>query len=153
MEDFLEDLLNNIEKEEKAEKDAEKKRLHFSKIGQIGGKNFSKSINGKLSKMVVVRFKKSDYGLVNSKAKNLNLSVSEYIRLVATEKELTINEFLLDDQLIYFGNSFKRISNIIKNSAFSENEKRQELIDDVANIVREIREYLYNRLINKENEQ
>lgn len=151
MEDFIDDFFNEIEEENKQFEEAEKRKNFFKNIGKLGGR---KTKSGKVfDKIIVVRFNSSDVEILRSKAKKSKISLSKYIRLASLEKELKINEFLLDSQLIYFGNSFKRLSNFIKNSGFSELENRQKLLNDVELLVREIREYLYNRLIVQENDE
>ena len=118
--DFLTNFITKIQQEQE-QKDAEEKRKnHFRTIGKKGG--LAKKKSALFSKTISAKLTQREFEAIKEKAKKQNLKISQYVRLILTERELKINEFKTDEVLLSYGNNFKRIKNLLRNHEFSNLE-------------------------------
>ena len=118
--DFLMNFITKIQQEQE-QKDAEEKRKnHFRTIGKKGG--LAKKKSALFSKTISAKLTQREFEAIKEKAKKQNLKISQYVRLILTERELKINEFKTDEVLLSYGNNFKRIKNLLRNHEFSNLE-------------------------------
>ncbi len=142
--DFLQEFINQANKENDAKIAQEKRKKHFQELGRKGGLKTSE--NKKLDKVISIRMTHSEYELLIHKQKKYPLKLSTYIRNVLFEKELKINEFQTDEILLQFGNNFKRITNLLRNREWTVFENKQEILSKIETTVDLIHQYLYSKI-------
>ena len=145
--DFLTSLFTRISQEENANKALEKRKKFYSEIGRKGG--LQKKKNAVFSRVISSRFTEKEYQEILKKAEKHNLKLSTYLRLVAIEEELKINEFHTDHVLMDYGMSFKRISNLLRNAEWNEFENKKQIMEEIKAITELIYEYLYSKINEK----
>ena len=87
--DFLTDFVQQISKEEEARNAEKKRKQFFREIGRKGG--LRKKTSTHFLRKFTVRFTEREFEEIQKLSKKHSLKISEYIRLVLTEKELKIN--------------------------------------------------------------
>ncbi|SNV35191.1 Uncharacterised protein [Chryseobacterium taklimakanense] len=147
--DFLTDFVQQISEQKKIQVANEKRRKYFQNIGRKGGQN--KKTSKHLTKKFSLRFSRKEFEILTAKAGKNNLKLSEYIRMVLTEKELKINEFKIDQTLLEYGNHFIRISNLLRNREFLEFENKKEIMEQIETVTKLIRDYLYEKIDSQRN--
>ena len=147
--DFLKQFVRQISEKQIAKVAEEKRRNRFREIGREGG--LKKKTANHFSKVVSVRFTEKEFEKIQKEAEKYNLKISNYLRLISTEKELKVNEFKTDEVLLNYGNNFIRISNLLRNRQWSEFENKKEILEEIQTVTKLMREYLYQKII--ENEQ
>ena len=147
--DFLKQFVRQISEKQIAKVAEEKRRNRFREIGRKGG--LKKKTANHFSKVVSVRFTEKEFEKIQKEAEKYNLKISNYLRLISTEKELKVNEFKTDEVLLNYGNNFIRISNLLRNRQWSEFENKKEILEEIQTVTKLMREYLYQKII--ENEQ
>ena len=146
--DFLMNFITKIQQEQE-QKDAEEKRKnHFRTIGKKGG--LAKKKSALFSKTISAKLTQREFEAIKEKAEKQNLKISQYVRLILTERELKINEFKTDEVLLSYGNNFKRIKNLLRNHEFSNLENKAEIIREIEEITKSIYNYLYQNRIRDE---
>ena len=143
--DFLTNFITKIQQEQE-QKDAEEKRKnHFRTIGKKGG--LAKKKSALFSKTISAKLTQREFEAIKEKAEKQNLKISQYVRLILTERELKINEFKTDEVLLSYGNNFKRIKNLLRNHEFSNLENKAEIIREIEEVTKSIYNYLYQNRI------
>ena len=146
--DFLTNFITKIQQEQE-QKDAEEKRKnHFRTIGKKGG--LAKKKSALFSKTISAKLTQREFEAIKEKAEKQNLKISQYVRLILTERELKINEFKTDEVLLSYGNNFKRIKNLLRNHEFSNLENKAEIIREIEEVTKSIYNYLYQNRIRDE---
>ena len=110
--DFLTDFVQQISKEEEARNAEKKRKQFFREIGRKGG--LRKKTSTHFLRKFTVRFTEREFEEIQKLSKKHSLKISEYIRLVLTEKELKINEFRTDETLLSYANNFTHIKNLLR---------------------------------------
>lgn len=147
-EDFLKAYIRDAKRYREQEENADKRKKFFTEIGRKGG--LKKKTANHYSKKVSVRFTEKEYeNLVKTAVKN-NLKTAVLIRQILTEKELKINEFKTDEILLKYGTNFIRIRNLLRNKEWNEFKNKQEIINEIDQVLFLIREYLYKKIIERE---
>ncbi len=141
---FLAQLTKQIADQQNARIAQEKKRNRLREIGRKGG--LKKKSANHLSKVVSVRFTEKEFARISLDAKRHNLNISNYLRLVSTEKELKVNEFKTDQILLDYGNHFIRITNLLRHREWSEFQNKKEILEEIELVTTLLREYLYQKL-------
>lgn len=142
--DFLQELINQANKENEAKIAQEKRKKHFQELGRKGGLKTKE--NKKLDKVISIRMTNSEYEILIQKQKEYPLKLSTYIRNVLLEKELKINEFQTDETLLQFGTHFKKITNLLRNREWNVFENKKEILAKIENVVDLIHQYLYSKI-------
>lgn len=141
--DFLQEFINQATKENEAKIAQEKRKKHFQELGRKGGLKTKE--NKKLDKVISIRMTNAEYELLIQKQEKYPLKLSTYIRNVLFEKELKINEFKTDENLLQFGTHFKKITNLLRNREWNVFENKKEILVKIENVVDLIHQYLYSK--------
>lgn len=141
--DFLKEFVLQISKEQQQKNAEEKRKKYFQELGRKGGLK-KKTINH-YSKVISIRFTEKEFEEIKAISKKYKLTHSKYLRMLLTEKELKINEFETDKTLLEYGNNFIRIRNLLRHREFSAFENKKKIMDDIEEVLKLIREYLYHK--------
>ena len=146
--DFLTNFITKIQEEQEEKNAEEKRKNYFKTIGKKGG--LAKKKSALFSKTISAKLTEKEFEAIKEKAEKQNLKISQYIRLILTERELKINEFKTDEVLLSYGNNFKRIKNLLRNHEFSNLENKAEIIREIEEVTKSIYNYLYQNRIRDE---
>jgi hypothetical protein len=141
--DFLQEFIHQVAKENEAKIAQEKRKKYFQELGRKGGLKTKE--NKKLDKVISIRMTSSEYKILIQKQEKYPLKLSTYIRNVLLEKELKINEFQTDEVLLQYGNSFKKITNLLRNREWHVFENKKEILLRIENLIELIHQYLYSK--------
>lgn len=139
--DFLTNFITKIQEEQEEKNEEEKRKNYFKTIGKKGG--LAKKKSALFSKTISAKLTEKEFEAIKEKAEKQNLKISQYIRLILTERELKINEFKTDEILLSYGNNFKRIKNLLRNREFSSLENKVEIMREIEEVTKLIYNYLY----------
>ena len=142
--DFLQEFIHQATQENEAKIAQEKRKKYFQDLGRKGGLKTKE--NKKLDKVISIRMTNSEYEILLQKQEKHPLKLSTYIRNVLFEKELKINEFQTDEELLQFGNNFKKISNLLRNREWNVFENKKEILVKIENLIELIHQYLYSKI-------
>ena len=142
--DQLRQFVQQISREQEKKIAQEKRRNFFKEIGRKGG--LKKKTSNQFTRVVSTRITEKEYEEIEKIAKRFKLSVSKYLRLLITEKELRINEFKEDETLLDYGNNFIRIKNMFRRSEFSQLDHTKVILREVEIVTKLIYDYLYNKM-------
>ncbi|MCK0201040.1 plasmid mobilization protein [Ornithobacterium rhinotracheale] len=141
--DFLSQFIARAAESNAQKREEETRKNFFKEIGRKGG---LKRKNAQICTHVIsVRFTDYEFHKIQRLAKRHQLSVSKYMRMVVTEKELKVNEFKTDEVLLSYGNHFIRIKNLLRNREWSQMANKQELIHEIDLVLRLMKNYLYEK--------
>ena len=145
--DNLKNFIDKMAQENERKMNAEKRKRHFQEIGRKGG--LRKKSEQPLSKVISFRLKDLEYEDSQKKAKEFNLKLSAYSRMVHLQKELKVNEFTTDKTLLNYGNNFVRITNLLRNREWNMFQNKKQILKEIQELLELIREYLYSKMKNK----
>ena len=146
--DFLTNFITKIQEEQEEKNAEEKRKNYFKTIGKKGG--LAKKKSALFSKTISAKLTQREFEAIKEKAEKQNLKISQYVRLILTERELKINEFKTDEVLLSYGSNFKRIKNLLRNHEFSNLENKAEIIREIEEVTKSIYNYLYQNRIRDE---
>jgi len=141
--DFLQEFINQANKENEAKIAQENRKKHFQELGRKGGLKTKE--NKKLDKVISIRMTNSEYETLIQKQEKYPLKLSTYIRNILFEKELKINEFQTDEVLLEYGTHFKKITNLLRNREWNFFENKKEILLRIENLIDLIHQYLYSK--------
>ena len=142
--DFLTDFVQQISKEEEARNAEKKRKEFFREIGRKGG--LRKKTSTHLLRKFTVRFTEREFEEIQKLSKKHSLKISEYIRLVLTEKELKINEFRTDETLLSYANNFTHIKNLLRHREWNVFENKKIILQEIEKVTELMRRYLIEKL-------
>ena len=148
--DNLKNFIDKMAQENERKMNAEKRKKHFQEIGRKGG--LRKKSEQQLSKVISFRLKDLEYEDSQKKAKEFNLKLSSYSRMVHLQKELKVNEFETDKTLLNYGNNFVRITNLLRNKEWNMFQNKKRILMEIQEVIDLIRQYLYSRMNDKNKE-
>ena len=148
--DNLKNFIDKMAQENERKMNAEKRKKHFQEIGRKGG--LRKKSEQQLSKVISFRLKDLEYEDSQKKAKEFNLKLSAYSRMVHLQKELKVNEFETDKTLLNYGNNFVRITNLLRNKEWNMFQNKKRILMEIQEVIDLIRQYLYSRMNDKNKE-
>lgn len=146
--DIISELIQQVEAEERAQSQAEKRREHFRKIGRLGGLAKRKSAKN-LTRKVTVRFTEKEVKDFQADADKYGITLSYYLRLLATHSELKVNEFKTDEILISYASNFSKITNLLRHREWSEFENKKKILSEIETVVGLMRDYFLNKNIHE----
>lgn len=142
--DQIKQFAQQISREQENRIAEEKRKKHFRELGRKGG--LKKKTSNQFSSVISTRLTQKEFEKVSRKADRFNLKLSEYYRLVITEKELKIKEFETDKILLDYGNNFIRIKNMFRRSEFSQLDHTKVILREVEIVTKLIYDYFYNKM-------
>lgn len=148
--DNLKNFIDKMAQENERKMNAEKRKKHFQEIGRKGG--LRKKSEQQLSKVISFRLNDFEYEDSQKKAKEFNLKLSAYSRMVHLQKELKVNEFETDKTLLNYGNNFVRITNLLRNKEWNMFQNKKRILMEIQEVIDLIRQYLYSRMNDKNKE-
>ena len=93
-----------------------------------------------------MRFTEREFEEIQKLSKKHSLKISEYIRLVLTEKELKINEFRTDETLLSYANNFTHIKNLLRHREWNVFENKKIILQEIEKVTELMRRYLIEKL-------
>ena len=148
--DNLKNFIDKMAQENERKMNAEKRKKHFQEIGRKGG--LRKKSEQQLSKVISFRLNDFEYEDSQKKAKEFNLKLSAYSRMVHLQKELKVNEFETDKTLLNYGNNFVRITNLLRNKEWNMFQNKKRILMEIQEVIDLIRQFLYSRMNDKNKE-
>ena len=106
----------------------------FKEWGKLGGR--PKKEWRKIHQ-INIKFTADEYEKISFKAREENIKVSEYCRIILAEKKFPKAE--QNKTLITYANNFSRISNFMKMGVFTAEEKKP-LLDEIELVIAQIRD-------------
>ena len=141
--DQIRQFVQQILKEQEKKIAKENRKNYFKEIGRKGG--LKKKTSNQFTRVLSTRLTQKEFEDIEKKAKGCNISLSQYFRLVITEKEVKINEFKEDETLLNYGNNFIRIKNLLRHREFSQLDHSKVILHKVEEVTKLIYDYLYNK--------
>ena len=117
----------------------EKLKNHYKKLGEYGKLGGRPKVLNKKNKVVGVRMTTTEDAFISQKAKEYNLSKSEFSRLRIFDREFPNKE--RDLLLLEYRSNFNRISNLIKTKLFNQT-LQSEFLREIKKVVELIDKYL-----------
>ena len=145
--DNLKNFIDKMAQENERKMNAEKRKKHFQEIGRKGG--LRKKSEQQLSKVISFRLTDLEYEDSQKKAKEFNLKLSAYSRMVHLQKELKVNEFTTDKTLLNYGNNFVRITNLLRNREWNMFQNKKQILMEIQEVTYLIRQFLYSKMNDK----
>ena len=142
--DQIKQFAQQISREQENRIAEEKRKKHFRELGRKGG--LKKKTSNQFSSVISTRLTQKEFEKVSRNADRFNLKLSEYYRLVITEKELKIKEFETDKILLDYGNNFIRIKNLLRHREFSKLDQTKVILSQIEIVTKLIYDYLYNKM-------
>ena len=145
--DNLKNFIDKMAQENERKMNAEKRKKHFQEIGRKGG--LKRKSEQQLSKVISFRLTDVEYEESQKKAKEFNLKLSAYSRMVHLQKELKVNEFTTDKTLLNYGNNFVRITNLLRNREWNMFQNKKQILMETQEVTDLIRQFLYSKMNDK----
>ena len=123
---------------------AEKRKQYFQEIGRKGGLRTKSKMQ--LTKVLSFRLTELEYEESVKESQKYNLKLAAYSRMRYLETSLKINEFENDEILLGYGNNFIRINNLLRNREWNIFENKKQVLEEIQDILKLIREYLYSKM-------
>jgi len=147
--DFLKSFVLKVSREQEQKKETENRKQYFRELGKKGG--LKKKSANQLLRVVSARFTEKEFNFLENEAQKYSLKISTYLRMVATKEELKVKEFETDKILLEYGNNFKRIANLLRNSEWSAFENKKNILLEIETVLTLIKQYLYRKIQAREN--
>ena len=142
--DNLKMFIDKMAQENERKVNAEKRKKHFQEIGRKGG--LKKKSDPQLSKIISFRLTDSEYEESLEKAREFNLKLSTYSRMIHLGKELKINEFKIDEILLQYLNNSKKITNLMRHREWNMFENKKEILIKIETTNDLMYQYLYSKV-------
>lgn len=140
----LEELAKRIFEKDKEISSEHERKKHFRKIGRIGGLKNRKSGLVK-EKYLKVRMTENELENLQQKAKENDLNLSEYSRLILFNRELKINEFKTKKILLEIVRNFKWITNLLRQKEWNQFENKTKILAEIELTISMTRDFLTSK--------
>lgn len=131
---FKKNYIDLIQKQMDLDKIKKDKKKQFTEWGKLGGRP---KIEHRKIHQLNLKFTEEEYSKIILKAKEQNIKVNDYCRIILSEK--TFPKAEENKTLIKYANNFSRIKNFMQIGIFNDAEK-QRIVDEIDLLIVEIRD-------------